>query len=100
MIVYHNGHYLDKSKVSISPDDRGFLFADGVYDVIRSYRGWLFRCAEHLGRLAYAIKQLRISGCDPAGLEPVAQRLLRETGLADSEATVYFQVTRGAAPRT
>ncbi len=100
MIVYFNGAYLPKSEVRISPDDRGFIFADGVYDVIRSYRGHLFTCAEHLKRLAHGLEELRIEGVDALGLEAVAMRLLRDNQLQDAEATVYVQVTRGAAPRT
>ena len=101
MIVYYNGQYVDKSKVRISPDDRGFLFADGVYDVIRSYRGLLFRCAEHLQRIAFGLKELRIQGCDTDSFEAIALHLLKANELTDQEATVYFQVTRGAAsPRT
>lgn len=99
MLVYFNGRYLQKSEVSISPDDRGFLFADGVYEVIRAYRGKLFKYAEHLDRLAFSLKELRISGCHPATLESVANRLLKENNLENSNAKVYVQITRGAAAR-
>jgi D-alanine transaminase len=100
MIVYFNGQYLEKSDVSISPDDRGFLFADGLYDVVHVYRGFLFRCAEHLDRLAHGLHEVRIHGCETSKLVPVAKRLLRENRLENGEATVYLQVTRGAAPRS
>jgi D-alanine transaminase len=68
MLVYYNGDYVQKSEVAISPDDRGFLFADGIYEIIRAYRGKLFKCAEHLERLAYGLRELKITGCDPARL--------------------------------
>ena len=100
MLVYYNGNYVDNSKVAISPYDRGFLFADGVYEVIRAYRGRLFKSLDHLDRLAFGLKELRISGLDARALEPVALRLLRENKLEDGDALVYLQVTRGAAPRT
>src|ERR1043165_9268394 len=99
MIVHYNGSFVEKSEVAISPDDRGFLFADGVYEVIRAYRGKLFKCAEHLERLAHGLKELRIAGCDAAALESVANRLLKENGLEHSDAKAYIQITRGAAPR-
>ena len=51
--------YLQKSEVAISPDDRGFLFADGIYNVIRVYRGKLFKCAEHLERMARGLRNSR-----------------------------------------
>src|SRR5437870_1205247 len=100
MMVYFNGQYIEKSEVVISPEDSGFLFADGVYEVIRAYEGSLFKCNEHLARLDYGLKELRIQGCDAPGLEPVANRLLKENSLEGGDATVYIQVTRGAAPRT
>lgn len=100
MVVYFNGQFLEKSQVGISPDDRGFLFADGLYDVIRAYNGRLFKAAAHFERLAAGMKALRICGCDAQTLEPVAKRLLQENGLQQSDATVYVQVTRGAAPRS
>ena len=53
MIAYFNNTYTDKENVRISPDDRGFLFADGLYEVIRSYGGQLFRARQHLARLNY-----------------------------------------------
>src|SRR5438045_2327350 len=100
MLVYYNGRYLQKSEVAISPDDRGFLFADGVYDVVRVYRGKLFKCAEHLERMAHGLRELKINGCDPATLEFVANRVVKDNRLDQSDAKVYIQITRGAAPRS
>jgi branched-subunit amino acid aminotransferase/4-amino-4-deoxychorismate lyase len=60
MIVYYNGVYLPKEQVSISPDDRGFLFSDGAYKVIRSYNGRLFQLEAHINRLERSITELRI----------------------------------------
>jgi D-alanine transaminase len=100
MLVYYNGRYLEKSAVAISPDDRGFLFADGVYDVIHSYQGNLFKCAEHLARLANGMSELRILGLDASRLESVAQHLIAENKLETANALVYIQVTRGAVPRS
>lgn len=100
MVVYYNGSYLPKSEVKISPDDRGFLFADGIYEVIRVYRGKLFKCAEHLERMAYGLKELKIAGCEAKGLESVAIRVLKENRLDGSDGKIYIQITRGAAPRS
>src|SRR5256885_7891488 len=100
MVVWFNGEYVAKEKVTISPDDRGFLFGDGVYDVIRSYQGRLFKFAEHLHRLATGLNELRIEGVDLRAIEAAAVRLIAENDLGNKEATVYIQVTRGAAPRT
>ena len=99
MVVYFNGRYLPKQDVAISPDDRGFLFADGIYDVIHSYHGRLFKCAEHLKRLDHGMHELQITGVDAKALEEVSLRLLAENNLESSEALIYMQVTRGSAPR-
>jgi len=100
MIAYFNSAYLPKNEVRISPDDRGFLFADGLYEVIRSYRGRLFRAEDHIARLNYGASHLRLPVLDFSFLVGVAEELLQRNGLGSADATVYFQVTRGAAKRT
>src|SRR5215475_11067978 len=100
MLVYFNGQFLQKAQVAISPDDRGFLFADGVYDVIRSYEDKLFKAVEHLERLAAGLHTLGIKWVDAPSLLPVAQKLLVDNKLGSGDAVIYIQVTRGAAPRT
>ncbi len=100
MIVYFNGNYLQKEQVAISPDDRGFLFADGLYEVIRAYDGKLFKSQEHLKRFARGLNELHIKGVDAAAIKDVAERLITENQLQTGDALVYIQVTRGAAPRT
>jgi D-alanine transaminase len=50
--------------------------------------------------MAHGLKELKITGCDPSTLESVANRVLKENGLEHSDAKLYIQVTRGAAPRT
>ncbi|MDZ7330391.1 MAG: aminotransferase class IV [candidate division KSB1 bacterium] len=100
MIAYFNGNFLPKDQIHITPDDRGFLFADGAYEVIRCYRGKLFMAEAHLQRLKRSLEQLRIDFSDIDQLLPIATKLIAENQLTDGQATVYIQVTRGAAPRT
>lgn len=100
MIAYLNNTYMDKENVRISPDDRGFLFADGLYEVIRSYGGRLFRVPQHLERLRYGAVHLRLPTTDFGYLAEVAVELLRRNNLEKVDATIYFQVTRGAAKRS
>jgi D-alanine transaminase len=98
MKVYLNGAIVDHEHAAIPVDDRGFLFADGVYEVIRVYGGRQFLADEHLRRLRAGMAALRI---DPAGLpdlEDVAQRLIDANAVTE-DGTVYIQVTRGVAPR-
>ena len=98
MIVYLNGAYLPREEAKISPEDRGFMFADAIYEVARFYRGRQYRLAEHLVRMRHGLAAVRI-GADPAFYPEVARRLLEENGLTDADAIVYAQVSRGAAPR-
>ena len=93
------GGLIPKDEAAISPNDRGFLFADGVYEVMRSYSGRLFRPGEHLARLAHSLEVVRIPFSDTAGLTTVARELLRRNGLDLCDATVLIQVTRGVSPR-
>lgn len=99
MTVYLNGQFLPKDQARISPDDRAFLFADGAYEVVRAYRGHLFRAKEHWDRFAGSLKALRIPPPPNADFSAIASELLKRNHLADAEATVYLQVSRGAAPR-
>ena len=100
MIAYFNGTFMDKEMIQISPDDRGFLFADGLYEVMRSYQGNLFRAKDHISRLNYGATHLNLSQTEFSFLEGVAKELILKNNLSKEEATVYFQVTRGAAPRS
>lgn len=99
MIVYLNGQYLPREEARISPEDRGFMFADAIYEVARFYRGRPYRLAEHLSRMRGGLAAVRIAA-DPGFYPEVAARLLAENGLAGSDAIVYAQISRGAAPRT
>ena len=103
MLVYLNGSYLDSTAARVSVEDRGFVFGDGVYEVTRALGGRLFASDRHIRRLERGMRELELrwpEGLDGEGLRAVSGRLLRENGLMDGEATVYAQITRGAAPRT
>jgi D-alanine transaminase len=98
MIVFLNGEYLPREEAKISPEDRGFMFADAIYEVARFYRGRQYRLAEHLRRMRDGLATVRIDA-DPGFYPGVARRLLEENGLTDADAIVYAQVSRGVAPR-
>lgn len=99
MLVYFNGRIREKEEVSISPDDRGFLFGDGVYEVIVAYKGRLFKAGAHFDRLRRSLAALRIREPDMTVLRNVSEKLIHENGLDSGQATVYIQITRGSAPR-
>lgn len=99
-IVYLNGAFVDRADAKVSVDDRGFVFGDGVYEVTRSRDGVLLEVDRHVRRLERSLAGLDLS-YSPAELTAISLRLLRDNGLSRGEATVYWQVTRGAAsPRT
>jgi len=97
--VYLNGNFVRRDEALVSVMDRGFMFADGVYEVIRSYRGSLFELAAHMERLRRSLREIRMTGKASDGIEDVLPELLERNGLAGSEALVYVQITRGTAPR-
>ena len=99
MIAYFNGQFVSKEDIKISPDDRGFLFADGVYEVIRSYGGRLFKVDDHLERLMRSLSELHMAPASPADLKSVADQVLQRNNLENEDATLYIQITRGVAPR-
>ena len=99
-IVYLSGEFLPADEARVPVNDRGFLFADGIYEVTPAYRGRLFRFDRHLARLRKGLAAIDID-FDPAVLEEVKAELLARNGLDQVPvAYVYVQVTRGVAPRT
>ena len=79
------------------------MFGDGVYEVWRMIDGRAFEADAHLERLAFGLRELRITApsvAQPAEFHAMAHRLLDASGLGAGEATLYLEITRGAAPRT
>lgn len=100
-IVYFDGRYMPKEEVRVSPDDRGFLLGDGIYEVAAAYDGRFVALDRHMSRLRHSLGEARIDGSIADPLETVFQELLERNSVGDSGKTmVYLQVTRGAAPRS
>ncbi|WP_372949914.1 D-amino-acid transaminase [Mariniphaga sp.] len=97
--IYLNGTFLPKEKAAISPDDRGFIFADGVYEVIKYYNGKPFRYDDHLERLERSLKEVQIRFEDLAVFENIFSKLLEENRLTEVHSGIYLQITRGAKNR-
>jgi D-alanine transaminase len=98
--AYFNGRFLPKNEIVINPDDRGFLFADGVYEVVRWYEGFFYDMSSHITRLKRSLRELRINWAEADLFSSVATDLIKLNGLEHKQAMVYLQVTRGAARRT
>ncbi|MGR9074367.1 MAG: D-amino acid aminotransferase [Gammaproteobacteria bacterium] len=95
-IVYLNGSYLPLSEAKVSVLDRGFLFGDGVYEVIPSYAGKLFRLEDHLARLDNSLNNIRLAS--PHSREEwrdIFARLLEDR----LDQYIYLQITRGVASK-
>lgn len=100
MIVFLNNCFIDVEQAVISPFDRGFLFADGVYESIRTYNKKLFRYEDHLARLKRSLKETRIEFPELDSIENIIYELMIKNDIED-EALIYIQITRGSAiPRT
>jgi len=97
-LIWINGAISPLAGATIPVEERGFQFADGVYEVIRVYDGVTFTLAEHLDRLVQSAEGIRLAL--PMSLENLTeeiQSLIERSGLRDG--MIYLQLTRGAAPR-
>jgi D-alanine transaminase len=97
-IAYFDGEFGPLEDIRISPLDRGFMFGDGVYEVIPVYAGRMFRADAHLERLERSLAAIRIE--DAMGRNrwsALLEELVERNG--GGHQAVYLQVTRGAAPR-
>ncbi|HUX94521.1 MAG TPA: D-amino-acid transaminase [Bacteroidales bacterium] len=99
-ISYINGQFLPSNEISISPDDRGFLFADGIYEVVRWYEGDFFDMEGHLLRLKRSLRELRIIWPTADGFPSLANELIIRNSLQQTPSLLYIQVTRGVAKRS
>src|SRR6476620_9819888 len=101
-LCYLNGEYVPLPEAKVSVLDRGFIFGDGIYEVVPVYGGKLFRFDEHMARLGRSLAKLRIA--NPHSRDQWLERcrevisvLAARGGAADQ--TVEVQATRAVAPR-
>jgi D-alanine transaminase len=97
-IVYLNGKFMPIEEAYVPVLDRGFIFGDGVYEVVPAYSKHPFQLAEHLRRLQYSLDKVRITNphSDAEWTQLIAEIIKRNNG---DDQSVYFQVTRGVAKR-
>ncbi len=95
-VVYLNGDYLPLSEAKVSVLDRGFLFGDGVYEVIPSYNGHLFRLEDHLDRLQASLSQIRLElSYSIEQYKNILEPLLDDK----KDQYIYMQITRGVSAK-
>lgn len=97
-IAFVNGRFMPLTEAVVPIEDRGFQFADGVYEVLATYGGQPFAQEAHFQRLERSLEALRIElDIRAYGLEGIVREGMARSGCA--EALVYIQITRGVAPR-
>ena len=98
MQAFLNGDFVDLHKCKISVMDRGFLFADGVYEVMLVAKGKIFALEYHMRRLRHSMEQIKINEVyTPLEWKEILQKLIDKVDLPHF--SIYLQVTRGTAPR-
>jgi D-alanine transaminase len=101
-LCYLNGEYGRVCDTKVSVMDRGFIFGDGVYEVLPVYNGQVFCFKEHMARLDRSLNELRIANpLSQAQWQAIAHRLMADLSQSTGAAhqLIYIQVTRGVAPR-
>jgi D-alanine transaminase len=97
-IAYVNGRYLPHRTAAVHIEDRGYQFADGVYEVVPVQGGKLIDEAMHLDRLEFSLGELSIDPpMERPALKVVLREILRRNGIG--RGILYLQITRGVAPR-
>jgi D-alanine transaminase len=97
-LIWLNGEVMAMNEARLSVEDRGFQFADGVYEVIRLYGGRGFTVHEHLDRLERSANEIKLGmPLSKSALAEQIEKFIPRSGVKDG--MVYIQLTRGAAPR-
>jgi D-alanine transaminase len=97
-IAYVNGRYMRAAESAVHIEDRGYQFADGVYEVVAVVGGTMVDAGPHMARLARSLKEMRIAWpVSRRALSHIIVEVVRRNGIGDG--MVYLQITRGVAPR-
>jgi D-alanine transaminase len=96
-IAYFNGELLPLEQIRISPLDRGFIFGDGVYEVVPAYGGVLLRAREHFQRLQRSMDEIGLA--NPHTVDGWITEVNRLLAHYPGDQSVYIQVTRGVPPK-
>ncbi|ACB84225.1 aminotransferase class IV [Natranaerobius thermophilus] len=98
-LAYVNGDFVELEKAKIDALDRGFIFGDGLYEVVAIFGGKMYQLDEHLQRYWDGAQEMMFENTPrPEDLKKAARELLQKTGIG--EGIIYLEVTRGTAPRS
>lgn len=98
VMLLFNNQFIERTHISIDPEDRAYQFGDGVYEVIRVYDSKAFLLKEHLERLQRSAQAIRLTL--PYSIEQIEEKLVELVKKNQLEhGNIYIQVSRGVAPR-
>lgn len=100
-MLYVDGKWVESGEAVIQPEDRGYNFGDGIYEVVRVYKGSMYQWDAHLVRLFRSAEEIKMElPWTAAELSSIASELLQKNGItSEDDAILYLQITRGASPR-
>ncbi|WP_419879004.1 D-amino-acid transaminase [Brevibacillus centrosporus] len=100
-MLYVGGKWVEEGEVAVHPEDRGYNFGDGIYEVVRIYKGKMYQWDAHLTRLFRSAREIKMElPWTTDELSTLAQQLLEKNNITkDVDATLYLQVSRGISPR-
>ncbi|MFD0695904.1 D-amino-acid transaminase [Paenibacillus sp. GCM10027628] len=97
-MYFYKDEFIDKKDLYLSPDDRGYYFGDGIYEVFRVYNGRIYEQEAHMQRLQKSASEVRIDlPFTTQEIGNILTKLVQDNGTV--EGTIYMQITRGEAPR-
>lgn len=100
-MLYVDGKWVEEGLAAVDPEDRGYNFGDGVYEVIRIYKGKLYMWDAHIERMYRSAREIKMElPWSAAELREVAEQLMdKNPDEANGDAIIYMQISRGATPR-
>ncbi|UIO44690.1 D-amino-acid transaminase [Brevibacillus brevis] len=100
-MLYVDGKWVEEGQVAVHPEDRGYNFGDGIYEVVRIYKGRMYQWDGHLTRLFRSAKEIKMDlPWSAEELTDLANQLITKNNITENDdASLYLQVSRGSAPR-
>ncbi|MED1785617.1 D-amino-acid transaminase [Brevibacillus fortis] len=100
-MLYVDGKWVEDGQVAVDPEDRGYNFGDGIYEVVRIYKGRMYQWDGHLTRLFRSAKEIKMElPWSHEELTDLANQLIAKNNITENDdASLYLQVSRGASPR-
>ncbi len=100
-MLYVGGKWVEEGEVAVHPEDRGYNFGDGIYEVVRIYKGKMYQWDAHLTRLFRSAREIKMDlPWSAEELSSLAHQLMEKNNITENDdATLYLQVSRGVSPR-